>query len=282
METDCPTSRRPRRGAGLAREKFETGSQSFLEFLREREERVETRRRLGFSIPEVRPLLESAVGELRLRISRSAAFAERFEQAGSEKAEGKTRRKIPTYRALLDLKIAEPFPDAELSRVEEMSRRLVQRLEKCRVQSERTARLEHAKDFPRGARRIAQMLENIEGKDPIETAVAKRQRVGITDHVGVAKDSVFQLDAAGILCRGRTSAEMQDALIAAREDFLELERGRSRCWYARMGQRQPPPRRAGRPGPHSRSEIALRNLHNKAPLAWLPARVGKRDRQAEA
>ena len=24
-ETDCPTSRRPRRGAGLAREKFETG-----------------------------------------------------------------------------------------------------------------------------------------------------------------------------------------------------------------------------------------------------------------
>ena len=221
METDCPTSRRPRRGAGLAREKFETGSQSFLEFLRKSEERVETRRRLGFSIPEACPLLEPAVGELRLRISRSAAFAERFEQAGSEKAEGKTGRKISTYRALLDLKIAEPFPDAELSRVEEMSRRLVQRLEKCRVQSERTARLEHAKDFPRGARRIAQMLENIEGKDPIETAVAKRQRVGITDHVGVAKDFVFQLYAAGILRRGGTGTEMQDALIAAREDFLE-------------------------------------------------------------
>ena len=162
------------------------------------------------------------MGELRLRVSRSAAFAERFEEAGSEKAEGKTGRKISTHPALLDLKIAEPFPDAELGRVEEMSRRLVQRLEKCRVQSERTTRLEHAKDFPRGARRIAQMLENIEGKDPIETAVAKRQRVGITDHVGVAKDFVFQLDAAGILCRGRTSAEMQDALIAALEDFLEL------------------------------------------------------------
>jgi len=221
METDCPTSRRPRRRVGLAREKFETGSQSFLEFLRKSEERVETWRRLGFSIPEVRPLLEPAVGELRYRVSRSAAFAERFEEAGSEKAEGKTGRKIPTYRALLDLKIAEPFSDAELSRVEEMSRRLVQRLEKCRVQSERTARLEHAKDFPRGARRIAQMFENIEGKDPIETAVAKRQRVGITDHVGVAKDFVFQLYAAGILRGSGTGTEMQDALIAAREDFLE-------------------------------------------------------------
>ena len=44
------------------------------------------------------PLLEPAVGELRLRVSRSAAFAERFEQAGSEKAEGKTGRKISTYR----------------------------------------------------------------------------------------------------------------------------------------------------------------------------------------
>jgi hypothetical protein len=222
METDCPTSRRPRRGAGLASEKFETGSQSLLESLRKSEERLETRRRLGFSIPEVRPLLQPAVGELRLRISRSAAFAERFEQAGSEKAEGKTRRKIPTYRALLDLKIAEPFPDAELSRVEEMSRRLVQRLEKCRVQSERTARLEHAKDFPRGPCRIAQMLENIEGKNPIETAVAKRQRVGITDHVSMAKDFVFQLNAAGIFRGSGTGAEMQDALIAAREDFLEL------------------------------------------------------------
>ena len=222
METDCPTSRRPRQGAGLAREKFETGSQSLLEFLRKSEERVETRRQLGFAIPEVRPLLEPAVGELRLRISRSAAFAERFEQAGSEKAKGKTRRKIPTYRALLDLKIAEPFPDAELSRVEEMSRRLVQRLEKCRVQSERTTRLEHAKDFSCGARRIAQMLENIEGKDPIETAVAKRQRVGITDHVGVAKDFVLQLNASRILLLGRAGTEMQDALITPGKNFFEL------------------------------------------------------------
>jgi hypothetical protein len=39
-------------------------------------------------------LLEPAVGELRLRISRSAAFAERFEQAGSETTEGKTREKF--------------------------------------------------------------------------------------------------------------------------------------------------------------------------------------------
>jgi hypothetical protein len=243
METDCPTSRRPGQGAGLASEKFETGSQSLLEFLRKSEECVETRRRLGFSIPEVRPLLEPAVGELRLRISRSAAFAERFEQAGSEKAEGKTRRKIPTYQALLDLKIAEPFPDAELSCIEEMSRRLVQRLEKCRVQSERTARLEHAKDFPRGARRIAQMLENIEGKDPIETAVAKRQRVGITDHVGVAKDFVLQLNASRILPLGRAGTEMQDALVTPRKNFFELEAHRvagMRGWYGgnlcRVGQ----------------------------------------------
>ena len=97
METDCPTSRRPRQGAGLASEKFETGSQSLLELLRKSEQRVETRRRLGFSTPEVCPLLESAVGDLGLRLSRSGAFAERFEQAGSEKAEGKTWRKIPTY-----------------------------------------------------------------------------------------------------------------------------------------------------------------------------------------
>jgi hypothetical protein len=101
------------------------------------------------------------------------------------------------------------------------------------VQSERTARLEHAKDFPRGARRIAQMFENIEGKDPIETAVAKRQRVGITDHVGVAKDFVFQLYAAGILRGSVTGTEMQDAS-SPRAGFPRT-RGQSRCWYAPMG-----------------------------------------------
>ena len=132
-----------------------------MEFLRKSYKRVETRRRLGFLIPEVRPLLKSAIGELRLRISRSAAFAERFlEQAGSEKGKGKTRRKIPTYGALLDLKIAEPFPDAELSGVEEMSRCLMQRLEKCRVQSERTTRLEYRRIGARaGSRRCSKTLK---------------------------------------------------------------------------------------------------------------------------
>ena len=49
------------------------------------------------------------------------------------------------------------------------------------------------------------MLENIEGKDPIETAVAKRQRVGVTDHIGVTKDFVLQLNASRILPLGRIS-----------------------------------------------------------------------------
>ena len=66
------------------------------------------------------------------------------------------------------------------------------------------------------------MFEDIEGKDAIEAGVAKGQGVRVADHVGVAKNLVFQFDAAGIFPRARAGAEMQDALVAPRENFLKL------------------------------------------------------------
>jgi hypothetical protein len=60
------------------------------------------------------------------------------------------------------------LPDAEFGHVKEMPGRFVQQLEKSGVQSESATRLEHAMDLAHRARRIAQMFEDIEGKDTIE------------------------------------------------------------------------------------------------------------------
>ena len=69
-----------------------------------------------------------------MRVSRERRFRGAFRgEPAARKPRVKPGEKFPLTAALFDLEIAEPFADAELSRIKEMSRRLVQRLKKCRV-----------------------------------------------------------------------------------------------------------------------------------------------------
>lgn len=206
----------------LSRAQLEAGRQALLQLLGQGKERGKSRRDHTLSLPKIRPLPEPGVRDFFLRRLWQAAFPQRIEQGRGEKPEHEAGRKISADLTFLDLEIAEPFPDAEFGRVVIMMGRLMQRLKEGGVDRERAAGLEHAMDLARCARRIAQVFEDIESKDVIENVVAKWKSVRVADHVGVAKNLMFQLDAAGILQRGRAGAQMQNALIAPREDFFKL------------------------------------------------------------
>src|SRR4029077_15639947 len=66
------------------------------------------------------------------------------------------------------------------------------------------------------------MFENIEGKNPIKTRVAKGKMMGVAHHVSVFENLVLKFDAIGIFLRGRACTDMQDKFIALPEDCVEI------------------------------------------------------------
>ena len=66
------------------------------------------------------------------------------------------------------------------------------------------------------------MFENIEGKNPIKTRVAKGKMMGVAHQVSVFENLVLKFDAIGIFLRGRACTDMQDKFIALPEDCFEI------------------------------------------------------------
>lgn len=188
---------------------FEAGGDSFLQLLRQILQRLETCRWRAFSIPEIRPIADPGLRELQLFVEGSCALTHRLEQTGGEKSEHDAGRKIAADLTALDLELSKPFPHSELGRVVIMMRRFVQRLQESGVQRERAAGLEDAVNFARGDLRLAQMFEDVEGENAIESAIGKRQSVRIADDIGVAKNFVLELDATRHSHRGGAGAEMK-------------------------------------------------------------------------
>ena len=97
--------------------------------------------------------------------------------------------------AFLDLKSGKPIPHSEFRGVKKMGWRFMQRLEKCGVNGDGPRRLEDTKNLSRCLARPAQMLEDIEGENPVEHIVAKRESMRVPYDIGMPENFVLEFDA---------------------------------------------------------------------------------------
>src|SRR5205085_7361299 len=68
----------------------------------------------------------------------------------------------------------------------------------------------------------AQMFEDVEGEDAIESVVAKREGVRVTDDIGVSKNLAFEFDAIGIVTGGCAGSDVEDQALTPAKDGFEL------------------------------------------------------------
>ncbi len=99
---------------------------------------------------------------------------------------------------------------------------LVQRLQKSRMDRDRTTGLQDAQDFRGGSPRRAQMFEDVKGEDVVESVVTKRKGVCVTHHIGVSENLTFEFDAIGILVGGCAGPDMENQALTPEKDGFEL------------------------------------------------------------
>jgi hypothetical protein len=82
------------------------------------------------------------------------------------------------------------------------------------VNGDPPARLQDAVNFLRSGFGIGQMLENIEGKDAVESCLAKWKMMRIAHDIGVPENLVLKLDAIRVALRRSARANVQDEISA--------------------------------------------------------------------